>query len=114
MRRLLFAAMFAALAVPADAHAMLEHANPGAGAVLSAAPKEVALDFSEALEPMFSTVTVADSAGHSVAAAASQATGRHMTVALKPLGPGEYRVTWRALSVDTHRTDGHYVFRIKP
>ena len=112
MRRLLFALMLAA--APAQAHAMLEHAVPGAGATLAAAPKEIALDFTEALEPVFSTVTVTDGAGHSVTAGPSQASGRHMTVILKPIGPGEYRVTWRALSVDTHRTDGHYSFRVKP
>lgn len=102
------------LAGSAQAHAMLEHASPGAGVTLSVAPREVTLDFSEALEPSFSTVTVFDAAGHSVTAGPPQAAGRRMAVPLRPIGPGEYAVAWHALSVDTHRTDGHFTFQVKP
>ncbi|HEY3776466.1 MAG TPA: copper homeostasis periplasmic binding protein CopC [Rhizomicrobium sp.] len=97
----------------AHAHALLEHANPGAGAVVSPAPKGVTLDFSEGLEPSFSTVAVTNAAGQSVTSAPSAASGTQMQVTLKPLGPGTYRVTWHALSVDTHRTQGSFVFTIK-
>jgi methionine-rich copper-binding protein CopC len=33
-------------------------------------------------------------------------------VALKPLSPGTYKVIWRVLSVDTHRTQGDFTFRV--
>jgi methionine-rich copper-binding protein CopC len=33
---------------------------------------------------------------------------------LKPLKPGRYRVTWHAVSVDTHRTEGKYNFLVVP
>jgi methionine-rich copper-binding protein CopC len=33
---------------------------------------------------------------------------------LKQLPPGRYRVTWHAVSVDTHRTEGKYNFLILP
>jgi hypothetical protein len=98
----------------AHAHALLEHADPGAGAVLSAAPRDVTLDLSEALEPSFSSIAVADAAGRSVTSAPSAASGTQMQVPLKPLAPGTYRVTWRALSVDTHRTQGSFIFTVKP
>ena len=98
---------------PAQAHAMLEHAVPGAGATVSA-PKEVTLDFSEALEPSFSIVTVTDANGHNVTTGPSQAEGTRMSVPLNQLAPGEYHVGWRALSIDTHRTDGHFVFQVRP
>ena len=31
-----------------------------------------------------------------------------MRVAVKGLGPGAYTVTWHALSVDTHKTQGSF------
>jgi len=102
-----------ALSGSASAHAFLLHASPAAGATLSSAPKSVTLEFSEALEPTFSNVTVADGTGHPVAAAASVASGTKMSVALQPLKPGAYSVTWHALSVDTHRTQGSFRFTIK-
>ena len=40
--------------------------------------------------------------------------GNRMQVPLKPLKQGSYRVTWHALSVDAHRTNGTYTFRVAP
>jgi len=37
-----------------------------------------------------------------------------LKVPLKPLPPGTYTVDWHALSVDTHTTQGHFTFEIKP
>jgi methionine-rich copper-binding protein CopC len=103
-----------ALATPAAAHAFLQHASPGAGAVVTKAPKEIALEFSESLEPTFSGIAVSDAAGHDVAAAHAVINGNSMHVALNPLAAGRYRVAWRAVSVDTHRTEGAYTFTVKP
>jgi len=96
------------------AHAMLEQASPAAGAVVHGTPKRVTLSFSEALEPAFSNIAVNDVAGHDVAAAPSSVSGTKMEVALRPLRPGSYRVTWHALSVDTHRTQGAFSFTVAP
>jgi methionine-rich copper-binding protein CopC len=108
-----FAAV-ACVASPASAHAFMKRAQPSAGAVLPAAPKSVTLAFSEKLEPAFSSVIVTDSSGHEVAAGATVIDGVSMIVPLRPLGRGTYRVTWHAVSVDTHRTEGAYSFTIKP
>jgi methionine-rich copper-binding protein CopC len=98
---------------PAFAHAFLKHANPGAGATPATAPKEVVLEFSEALEPVFSGVQVTDAAGHDMEAARPTVSGAFVRVSLKPLTPGAYRVNWHAVSIDTHRTEGAYQFMIK-
>jgi len=37
-----------------------------------------------------------------------------LRVALKPLPAGTYKVIWRVLSVDTHRTNGSFTFRVGP
>jgi methionine-rich copper-binding protein CopC len=103
-----------ALVTPALAHAFLQHASPGAGAVVTKAPQEIALEFSEPLEPTFSGITVSDAAGHDMAAAHAVIHGGSMHIALNPLAAGRYRVAWRAVSVDTHRTEGAYSFTVKP
>jgi methionine-rich copper-binding protein CopC len=113
-RALLACLMIAAGATPAIAHAFLQHASPGAGDTLMGAPREVALTFSEALEPAFSGVGVSDAAGHDVEAAATVVSGASMRAALKRLAAGTYRVTWHAVSVDAHRTEGAYSFTVKP
>jgi methionine-rich copper-binding protein CopC len=114
MNRLLLAIVALSLPATAAAHAMLEHAEPSAGAQLSASPRQLRLDFSEPLEPAFSGVSITDSAGHSVANGAPAISGTNMTVSLKSVAPGEYRVQWHAVSVDTHRTEGSYSFTMGP
>ena len=38
--------------------------------------------------------------------------GRVLSVPLKTLPPGVYNVEWRVTSVDTHKTEGAFVFRV--
>jgi methionine-rich copper-binding protein CopC len=97
------------------AHAALRSATPPAGAKMAAAPAAIALVFSEALEPAFSSIVVTDVAGARVDRGNLQAVpgdGRTLSESLAPLKPGNYRVTWRAVSVDTHKSQGHYTFTI--
>jgi hypothetical protein len=101
-------------ATPLHAHAFLQHAEPGAGAVLAAPPKRIALTFTEKLEPVFSGVAVTNLSGGSVEAGAVLISGNAMVVALRPLAAGTYRVSWHAVSVDTHRTEGAYSFTVRP
>lgn len=108
-----FVAIMLAVTGPASAHAFLEHSNPGAGAVLTAAPKILTLDFTEELEPSFSTATVSDASGHPVTSAAADISGTRISLTLPDLKPGKYRVTWHAVSVDTHRTQGSFAFTVK-
>jgi methionine-rich copper-binding protein CopC len=53
-------------AATAFAHAELKSAVPPAGGTVAAAPNEVMVNFSEPLEPAFSTVVVRDSTGKQV------------------------------------------------
>ena len=110
----IFACALAGVAVPASAHAFLDHANPGAGATLHAAPKTLMLVFSDDLDPGSSGVTVLDASGRSVAAGRTMVSGDCVMAPLQPLRPGKYRVVWHAMSDDDHRTQGAYVFVIKP
>jgi methionine-rich copper-binding protein CopC len=116
MKTLSLPAFLAAIAfvTPAMAHAFLLHANPGAGAIITVAPKEISLEFTERLEPAFSGAGVTDTTGHNMEAVPVAVTGVSMHVSLKPLVPGSYRVSWHAVSVDAHRTEGAYSFTVKP
>lgn len=114
--RFLFASLLALVlalgATPARAHAFLDHANPLVGSAVRNAPREVALWFTENLEPAFSRVTVQNAAGARVDRGKTSVSGNQMRVSLGALPPGTYRVKWRAVSVDTHATEGDFTFRV--
>ncbi|HZT25135.1 MAG TPA: copper homeostasis periplasmic binding protein CopC [Pseudolabrys sp.] len=111
---LILGAALAAAPIAAYAHAMLDHAKPAVGSTVTPAPKEIVLTFTEELEPKFSGVEVRDAKGESVQAGTAQVHGTELRVALKPLPAGTYKVIWRVLSVDTHRTNGSFSFRVEP
>jgi methionine-rich copper-binding protein CopC len=98
--------------VAAQAHAFLDHASPLVGSTVPAAPHEVVLTFTQNLEPAFSTAQVTDSSGARVDQGKAAVSGNTMTVGLKSLGPGSYKVRWHALSVDTHSTEGAFTFTV--
>jgi methionine-rich copper-binding protein CopC len=119
MRYLRFALPFIIFClVPAatvDAHAFLDHANPGVGSKVHGSPAEVRVWFTEKLEAAFSKLQVFDQAGQEV--------GSHnlrldphdaavLIVSVPVLEPGVYKVTWRAVSVDTHATEGSFKFEV--
>ena len=102
----------------ANAHAMLERAEPAVGGTVNAPPTEVKLWFTEALEPAFSTVQVFDQQGQRVdqqdARPQSSSKAKVLRVALKPLSPGIYKVVWRVVSIDSHVTQGDFTFQVAP
>ena len=115
--RLLIAIGLAAACVAAQAHAMLDHAQPRVGSTVHGSPAEVRLWFNEPLEPAFSTVRVVDAQGRSVDAGRAQVDAHDpllLRVPLAKLAPGEYTAAWRAVSVDTHVTEGRFTFRVAP
>jgi methionine-rich copper-binding protein CopC len=101
---------------PAFAHAFLDHASPPVGSEVSGSPAAVDLTYTEPVEPLFSTIQVTDAGGARVdqGAPAAKDGGRILSVALKPLAPGVYAVEWHVTSVDTHKTEGHFSFTVKP
>ncbi len=99
----------------ADAHAMLRSASPPVGGTVAAIPTEVAITFSEGVEPTFSTIEVRDASAARVDRADPHngPDGRtRLIVSLLPLKPGTYNVSWSAISVDTHHTQGRFTFTV--
>src|ERR1700722_6662194 len=76
----------AALAAPeAQAHAFLDHASPLVGSTVPAAPHEVALTFTQNLEPAFSSVEVMDGSGARVDQGKAAISGNTMHIGLKAI-----------------------------
>lgn len=112
---LVFAISMLLMISDANAHAMLDHATPAVGSTVTPAPKRVTLTFTEALEPAFSSIEVHNAQGVPVQSGkgtVASGNGAQLGVALKPLPPGTYKVIWRVLSVDTHRTQGDFSFNV--
>ena len=101
----------------AQAHAFLRHAAPAVGSTLPVAPPELTLDYTEAVEPRFSSVDVLDAQGQHVDAGdlhTAPDNPKRLIIGLKKLPPGSYKVQWHILSVDTHRTEGTFSFSVQP
>jgi methionine-rich copper-binding protein CopC len=98
------------------AHAELKQATPAVDGTVQTAPTEVTLKFSERLEPAFTALIVRDAGGKRVDKADGKIDKADRTVlrtSLQPsLSPGIYIVEWRALTTDTHRTEGAFIFRV--
>jgi methionine-rich copper-binding protein CopC len=104
--------IFVAATSLADAHALLDHASPPVDGTVPATPHEVSLTFTENLEPAFSTVEVTEANGTRVDQGKAQISDNTMRIGVKALSPGSYKVRWRALSVDTHSTEGNFTFHV--
>ena len=96
------------------AHAVLDHSQPEANAVLNASPAEIRLWMTEPVEPQYSTLELRNSAGAMVAvppAAFDDAEPNQMYVAPVQLAPGLYTVVWTTVSAaDGHRSQGSFPF----
>ncbi len=115
--RLLVGALFLVLQFNALAHAFLDHAEPAVGGELHTAPATVKLWFTQSIEPAFSKIHVTDSAGKEVDKQDARLDSENkslMLVSLPQLPAGTYTVTWSVISVDTHKTQGHFQFTVKP
>jgi copper resistance protein C len=106
----------ATLASPfASAHASLKSSNPQAGAMLEAAPKEIALTFNEKVEEAFSTMTLADGEGKAVAADKAKVDAANpaiLRLEVPALSNGTYTVTWAVAGHDGHRRKGDFKFMV--
>ena len=101
----------------ASAHAILLRSDPAKDSVLSIAPKQVRMWFSEALNPAFSTAVVVNGENKQVdnrVAHVSTSDQTEMDVSLQPnLPPAVYIVIWRTDSAaDGHILRGSFIFSI--
>ncbi len=99
-------------------HLRLVRSYPAKDTVLTTAPDAVRLWLSEPTQAPVSKVTVTAAAGDTVklealtreAAADAPLVGKFT----KPVGSGQYTVTWKAMSKDGHVVNGTFGFRVNP
>ena len=73
------------------------------------------VEFSEAIERRFSGLEIAAPGGSRVGVGRAQIQGKVIAVPIaNPLSPGAYRVNWHILSVDGHKTQGSFMFEVRP
>jgi copper resistance protein C len=102
---------------PVWAHSVLERASPAVGSIVRSTPSELSLRFTEDLEAAFSTLHVIGSDGERADVGVTRVDEhekRILRASLKPLKPGIYKVIWRAVSIDTHVTNGDFTFTVTP
>ena len=117
MKRFILA-MLLTLAMPALAlaHAFLDHADPKVGSVVTASPAVIKIWFTQEIEPDFSVIEVRDSQGNQVDKKDSHVDANDeklLIVSLPNLPDGQYAVSWKVVSVDTHHTQGDFKFTVK-
>lgn len=97
-------------------HAFPVRSDPRVGWTIPNAPTKVIIWFDGELEPAFSVIMVYNSAKLQVDKGNSRVTGSDgsvLEVDLPVLATGSYRVYWKALSKDTHVTEGDFSFSIE-
>jgi copper transport protein len=101
-------------ATPASAHADVERASPGAGAVLDRSPRTVKIWFTEAVDVRLGGMWVYDQRGARVATGKlRQPRPDRLVLPLeRALDDGSYIVTWRAVSEDAHPIQGTWTFQV--
>jgi hypothetical protein len=96
------------------AHAHLQSQTPAADSTVSA-PAALRLVFSEGVEAAFTKVTISkDGATIALKSLATEGSDKKTLVVTPaaPLTPGAYKVEWHAVSVDTHKSEGAYSFKV--
>jgi methionine-rich copper-binding protein CopC len=111
MRRLLAGATLLVCASLAHAHAHLTSSVPADASTLSTSPPRLVLNFSEAAVLTAASIQRAGGAVRKLVPLPTKAAVR-VTFALPALAPGEYTVSWRALSADGHIMPGRMHFTI--
>ena len=103
--------------VSAWGHASLLATSPVASRIAPHGIGDVALTFSEVVEPRFAVISISDAKGRQLGTGApsrSAANPRTLTRAVKRLRPGWYLVYWRVVSADGHPVRGAFTFAIGP
>ena len=109
-------ALFASLlgASAAFAHAHLKASDPAADSSVSA-PAALRLTFSEGIEATFTKVSLSKDGTEIAIKGLETPDADKKTLVVTPaaaLASGTYKVEWHAVSVDTHKSEGTYSFKV--
>jgi copper transport protein len=111
LSQLTLIALAAGAAQTVFAHAELSGSTPTNCAMLEAAPANVTLNFSAPVRLTALSVQKDGAAKQSLGPLPAEAL-KQFVVAAPALEDGHYRVSWRALSEDTHIMTGEFMFAV--
>jgi methionine-rich copper-binding protein CopC/ketosteroid isomerase-like protein len=110
IRSLLSGLVLMAYGVGASAHAHLQTASPADGSVITTAPSNLVLAFSEAAHLTVVSIQKGSEPKHALE---PPTTATHqISIPLPPLTPGAYVVSWRAVGGDGHVMPGTLHFTV--
>jgi methionine-rich copper-binding protein CopC len=106
--------MTAVSATIAAAHSFPEKEMPPAGATVNAPPKVVSIKFDAPIEHLFAQLQVLGPDGKNEVTDAPEIDPDGYTLSAKVplLKPGDYKVEWAVVCIDTHHTNGSYEFTV--
>jgi methionine-rich copper-binding protein CopC len=111
------AAAISTLSAPAAlAHTKLEASAPQANSVVSPAPAQVRLQFSDPLELPFSKIKLIDAKGAVVEPskiAVDPGNPKALIATMPGLHAGAYRVQWSTVTRDGHKVKGEFSFQVQ-
>ena len=119
-----FAALICGACVVASAdvvvaHAGLKSSEPAASSVLEQPPKEIVLNFGEAVEVSFGSIRLFDSNSKLIVLPTPKygrvddaVDTKTVRVEIPELQPGSFLVVWRVVSADSHPVQGAFAFQI--
>ena len=98
----------------ASAHSFPQKETPSAGQRLSAAPSEVMIKFDAPIEKLFAKLEVisADGKSETVGQPLVDPSAMTLSAKLESLKPSDYTVKWGVVCIDSHHTEGSYVFSV--
>jgi len=114
MKRLLSSlslALFFAIGA-AQAHTHLESSMPADKAVVSVAPKQVMLHFSEPSRLTAVSIQKEGEKKETAVSALPKQVATDLTVPVEISGPGTYKLKWRAIGGDNHVMSGALQFTV--
>ena len=97
----------------AQAHTHLESSMPAEGAVLTSAPSQIMLHFSEATRLTAVTVQKDGDKEPKTIGALPKEASKAVTLPVEGLTPGKYNVQWRAIGGDNHVMTGKLNFTVQ-
>jgi copper resistance protein C len=98
----------------AAAHSFPQEETPSAGQRLSVPPSEVTIKFDAPIEKVFAKLEVlgADGKPETIGSAEVGSSALTLSVKVAALKPGDYTVKWGVVCIDSHHTEGSYVFTV--
>ena len=95
----------------AQGHAHLQQVTPAGGSVVTSAPTQLVLRFSEAARLIVLSIAQGDGPPQKLTSLPQQSQTT-IVVKLPALSPGRYVISWRVMSVDGHVVPGETHFTL--